>query len=412
MAKNNDDNDHDDDHGNTRLQEETMAGVRLDKITKVYPNGFQAVTDLSLELENGEFMVLVGPSGCGKSTALRMIAGLEDISGGDLYVGDRRVNDVAPKDRDIAMVFQNYALYPQMSVRDNIGFPLRLKKLAKPDRLVQVDGAARILELMAQLDKKPATLSGGQRQRVAMGRAIVRRPSAFLMDEPLSNLDAKLRVQMRAEIAAIQRDLGVTTFYVTHDQVEAMTMGDRVAVIKDGLLQQVAAPEDLYARPANVFVAAFIGSPSMNLYEGTITNAGDDYAVQLGDQSVNIPEHVVTSRDSLQGRIGEPLVVGIRPEDLEDATLDTSHPKDQRLRATIDVREALGAETLLHFGLRAPFVDSGDPDALAELGDDDVSRCTARCSPRSVAKVGESVELNIDAARFHFFDKSTHEALV
>jgi len=322
------------------------------------------------------------------------------------------VNDVAPKDRDIAMVFQNYALYPQMSVRDNIGFPLRLKKLAKADRLAQVAGAARILELMAQLDKKPATLSGGQRQRVAMGRAIVRRPSAFLMDEPLSNLDAKLRVQMRAEIASIQRDLGVTTFYVTHDQVEAMTMGDRVAVIKDGVLQQVAAPEDLYARPANVFVAAFIGSPSMNLFEGTITNADGDFSVQLGDQSINIPDLVVTSRDSLKGRIGEPLVVGIRPEDLEDAALDPSHPRSQRLHATIDVREALGAETLLHFGIRAPSVDSGDPDALDEIGNDDSSRCTARCSPRSSARVGESVELNVDAGRFHFFDKSTHEALV
>ena len=389
-----------------------MAGVKLDKITKVYPNGFQAVSGLSLELEDGEFMVLVGPSGCGKSTALRMIAGLEEISSGDLFVGDRRVNDVAPKDRDIAMVFQNYALYPQMSVRENIGFPLRLKKLPKQDRLDQVDGAARILELMKQLDKKPATLSGGQRQRVAMGRAIVRRPSAFLMDEPLSNLDAKLRVQMRAEIASIQRDLGVTTFYVTHDQVEAMTMGDRVAVIKDGVLQQVAAPEDLYANPANVFVAAFIGSPSMNLYEGTITNAGGDYSVRLGDQSINVPDHVITSRDSLVGRIGEPLVVGIRPEDLEDAAVNTGHPEDQQLHATIDVREALGAETLLHFGLRAPHVDSGDPDALDELGDDSFSRCTARCSPRSTAKVGESVQITVDASRLHFFDKSTHEVLV
>jgi len=389
-----------------------MADVKLDKITKVYPNGFQAVTDLSLELADGEFMVLVGPSGCGKSTALRMIAGLEEISGGDLFVGDRRVNDVAPKDRDIAMVFQNYALYPQMSVRDNIGFPLRLRKASKEDRENQVGEAAQILELMEQLHKKPATLSGGQRQRVAMGRAIVRRPSAFLMDEPLSNLDAKLRVQMRAEIAGIQRDLGVTTFYVTHDQVEAMTMGDRVAVIKDGHLQQVAPPEELYANPANVFVAAFIGSPSMNLYEGTITQSGDSYAVQLGDQTVSVPDQVVTGRSSLEGRVGEPLVVGIRPEDLEDATVNTDHPSDQRIEATIDVREALGAETLLHFGIRAPHVDSGDPDALAELGDDDISRCTARCSPRSRVQVGETVLMNVDASRFHFFDKTTHEVLV
>jgi len=389
-----------------------MAPVTLNKVTKIYPNGFQAVTDLSLELEDGEFLVLVGPSGCGKSTALRMIAGLEGISGGDLLVGDRRVNDTAPKDRDIAMVFQNYALYPQMSVRDNIGFPLRLKKTPKDDRLDQVDGAARILELMEQLDKKPATLSGGQRQRVAMGRAIVRRPSVFLMDEPLSNLDAKLRVQMRAEIASIQRDLDVTTFYVTHDQVEAMTMGDRVAVIKDGVLQQVAAPEDLYSNPANVFVAAFIGSPSMNLYEATISARDDDFLLVLGDQTIRVPGHVVTQRDSLAGRIDKPLVVGFRPEDLEDASVDSDHPVDQQLFATIDVREALGAETLLHFNVTATHVDSGDPDALEELGDDSVSRCTARCSPRSTARVGDAVRINIDAERLHFFDKSTHEVLV
>ena len=389
-----------------------MAAVKLDKITKIYPNGFQAVTDLSLELADGEFLVLVGPSGCDKSTALRMIAGLEEISGGDLFVGDRRVNDVQPRDRDIAMVFQNYALYPQMSVRDNIGFPLRLRKVAKDDRDGQVGDAARILELMEQLDKKPATLSGGQRQRVAMGRAIVRRPSVFLMDEPLSNLDAKLRVQMRAEIASIQRDLGVTTFYVTHDQVEAMTMGDRVAVIKDGHLQQVAAPEELYANPANVFVAAFIGSPSMNLYEGSIGGSEGDFHVQLGEQKIAVPDHVITSRDSLAGRIGEPLVVGVRPEDLEDAAVDPAHPTDRRIQATIDVREALGAETLLHFGIAAPHVDSGDPDALEELGDDSISRCTARCSPRSQAKVGETIEVNVDAERLHFFDKSSHEVLV
>ncbi len=388
-----------------------MAPVKLDKITKIYPNGFQAVTDLSLELEDGEFLVLVGPSGCGKSTALRMIAGLEEISTGDLYVGDRNVTDVQPKDRDIAMVFQNYALYPQMSVRENISFPLRLRKVAKEAQEDQVGDAARILELMEQLDKKPATLSGGQRQRVAMGRAIVRRPSVFLMDEPLSNLDAKLRVQMRAEIAGIQRDLGVTTFYVTHDQVEAMTMGDRVAVIKDGLLQQVAAPEELYANPANVFVAAFIGSPSMNLYEGSIESNGDGYQVSLGDQTIRVPDQVVTGRDSLAGRIGEPLVVGVRPEDLEDAAVDPSHPDDQRLTATIDVREALGAETLLHFGIAATHVDSGDPDALEELGDDSISRCTARCSPRSTAQVGETIKINVDAERLHFFDRTSHEAL-
>ena len=388
-----------------------MADVRLDKINKIYPNGFHAVHDLSLELTDGEFLVLVGPSGCGKSTALRMIAGLEEISGGDLYVGDRRVNDVQPRDRDIAMVFQNYALYPQMSVRDNIGFPLRLKKVATDSRLEQVDNAAGILELMEQLDKKPATLSGGQRQRVAMGRAIVRRPSAFLMDEPLSNLDAKLRVQMRAEIASIQRDLGVTTFYVTHDQVEAMTMGDRVAVIKDGYLQQVDDPETLYANPANVFVAAFIGSPSMNLVEGTLTRDADQWSVQLGDQTLRLDESVVANRPALAAHVNERLVVGFRPEDLEDAAVRADHPADQRLRTTVDVREALGAETLIHFGINAPAVDSGDPDALDELGDSAVARITGRFSPRTQAKVGDAIEIAVDCSAMHFFDRSSHLAI-
>jgi len=369
------------------------------------------VHDLSLELTDGEFLVLVGPSGCGKSTALRMIAGLEEISGGDLYVGDRRVNDVQPRDRDIAMVFQNYALYPQMSVRDNIGFPLRLKKVATESRVEQVDNAAGILELMEQLDKKPATLSGGQRQRVAMGRAIVRRPSAFLMDEPLSNLDAKLRVQMRAEIASIQRDLGVTTFYVTHDQVEAMTMGDRVAVIKDGYLQQVDDPETLYAHPANVFVAAFIGSPSMNLVEGTLSQDGDQWTVTLGDQTLRLEASVLADRPSLAAHVNERLVVGFRPEDLEDASVRSDHPSDQRLRTTVDVREALGAETLIHFGINAPAVDSGDPDALDELGDSGVARITGRFSPRTQARVGDAIEVAVDCSALHFFDRSSHLAI-
>ncbi|MEM7322861.1 MAG: sn-glycerol-3-phosphate ABC transporter ATP-binding protein UgpC [Actinomycetota bacterium] len=388
-----------------------MAEVKLDKINKVYPNGFHAVHDLSLELSDGEFLVLVGPSGCGKSTALRMIAGLEEISDGDLYVGDRRVNDIQPKDRDIAMVFQNYALYPQMSVEDNIGFPLRLRKVKKDARREQVDSAAGILELMEQMDKKPATLSGGQRQRVAMGRAIVRRPSVFLMDEPLSNLDAKLRVQMRAEIAGIQRELGVTTFYVTHDQVEAMTMGDRVAVIKDGVLQQVDAPETLYANPANVFVAAFIGSPSMNLVEGVLQGDGDRFQLRLGDQTLDLPTAVVDDRDGLVDRVDQTLVVGIRPEDLEDAALRPDHPAGRRLRAEIDVREALGAETLMHFGLNTPAVDSGDPDALDELGDRSVSRCTGRFGPRSAAKVGDTIEIAVDVENIHFFDPSSHLAI-
>ena len=388
-----------------------MADVRLDKITKVYPNGFQAVTELTLELNDGEFLVLVGPSGCGKSTALRMIAGLEEITDGDLYVGDRRMNDVAAKDRDIAMVFQSYALYPQMSVADNIGFPLRLRKVPKAERRKQVEHAAQILEITEQLDKKPSNLSGGQRQRVAMGRAIVREPELFLMDEPLSNLDAKLRVQMRADIAGIQRDLGVTTFYVTHDQVEAMTMGDRVAVIKDGYLQQVASPESLYAEPDNVFVAAFIGSPHMNLYEGMVVEEGDGLAVRLGAQRLALDASVLNRRPALRAQIGQPVVVGIRPEDMEDAAVVTDHPDDQRLEAEVDVREALGAETLMHFGLAVPSVNSGDPDALDELGAEDKSRCTARFSADTEARPGDQIRVNVTTEKMHFFDRSSHLAV-
>jgi multiple sugar transport system ATP-binding protein len=388
-----------------------MADVMLKDLTKVYPNGFQAITDLSLELADGEFLVLVGPSGCGKSTALRMIAGLEEISGGELYVGDRLVNKVAPRDRDIAMVFQNYALYPQMTVRENIGFPLRLRKTPKIPRAEQVDHAAKILELRDQLESKPGQLSGGQRQRVAMGRAIVRKPSLFLMDEPLSNLDAKLRVQMRADIAGIQRDLAVTTFYVTHDQVEAMTMGDRVAVIKDGVLQQVAAPEELYANPVNVFVAAFIGSPSMNLYEGLVTETDDGLRLQLGDQELRVPASVLQERPQLREYLGQPVVVGVRPEDLEDAAVVSEHPDDRRISATVDIREALGAETLMHFSISATGVDSGDPDALDELGADGMSRCTARFSSSTRAKVGDQIRVNVSTDKLHFFDRSSHLAI-
>ncbi|MCY3633631.1 MAG: sn-glycerol-3-phosphate ABC transporter ATP-binding protein UgpC [bacterium] len=388
-----------------------MSTVTLDKLTKIYPNGFQAITELSLTLEDGEFLVLVGPSGCGKSTALRMIAGLEDISSGDLYVGERRLNDVQPKDRDIAMVFQSYALYPQMTVAENIGFPLKLRKISRKDRQEQVHQAAEILELTEQLEKKPAQLSGGQRQRVAMGRAIVRRPALFLMDEPLSNLDAKLRVQMRADIAGIQRELGVTTFYVTHDQVEAMTMGDRVAVIKDGILQQAAAPEALYENPDNVFVAAFIGSPSMNLYEATLTEADGDYRLSLGDQALSVPDRVVAARPALRDYLGQPLVVGFRPEDLEDSAVVPDHPDNQRLETEIAVREALGAETLAHFSIAAPSVDSGDPDALDELGDEESSRCTARFSAATRVRVGDRVRVNVSTERLHFFDRKTHLAI-
>ena len=390
-----------------------MSTVTLKNLVKDYPNGFRAITDLSLHLDDGEFLVLVGPSGCGKSTALRMIAGLEDITSGDIYVGDRRLNDVAPKDRDMAMVFQNYALYPQMTVAENIAFPLKLRRVPRAEREAQVRQAAEILELTEQLEKKPAHLSGGQRQRVAMGRAIVRHPALFLMDEPLSNLDAKLRVQMRADIAGIQRELGVTTFYVTHDQVEAMTMGDRVAVIKDGILQQVDTPEGIYGSPDNVFVAAFIGSPSMNLYEATLERheeaGGDRYSVVLGDQRLAVPPEVVAERPALAEHLNRPVVVGIRPEHLEDAAVVADYPDDQRLDATVDVREALGAETLVHFNLSAPSVDSGDPDALDELRDS--GRCTARFSASSTARVGDRARVNVDARHLHFFDRQTHLAI-
>lgn len=283
----------------------STATVTLDNVSKVYPNGFQAIQDLSIDIVDGEFLVLVGPSGCGKSTALRMIAGLEEISGGELRIGDRVVNDVEPKDRDIVMVFQNYALYPHMTVEENIGFALKLAKVSKEEIAQRVARAAEILELTSYLDRKSGQLSGGQRQRVAMGRAIVREPAAFLMDEPLSNLDAKLRVQMRAEIAALQRSLGVTTFYVTHDQVEAMTMGDRVAVIKDGVLQQVDTPQNLYDAPVNVFVAAFIGSPSMNLFAATLSVDGDSAVLTLGSQQLTLSDEVLKSQPALREYAGK-----------------------------------------------------------------------------------------------------------
>jgi len=384
-----------------------MAQVVLENISKVYPNGFQAVTDLTLSIEDGEFLVLVGPSGCGKSTALRMIAGLEEISGGELFIGDNMVNDVEPKDRDIAMVFQNYALYPHMTVYDNIGFALKLAKMPKDEIDVRIRDAARILELEDNLDSKPGQLSGGQRQRVAMGRAIVRQPSAFLMDEPLSNLDAKLRVQMRAEIAGLQRDLGVTTFYVTHDQVEAMTMGDRVAVIKDGFLQQVDTPQKLYDRPQNVFVAAFIGSPSMNLFEGTFTLDGDAARVQVGSQSLSVPAEVLQSRPALRAYDGRTVISGIRPEDLDDGAI-LSRPDDQCLQASVALIEALGAEILVHMKVDATFVDSGDPDAVEELSD---SSLVGRFNPRSQVRIGDDVKIAVDTARMNFFDTDSRLAI-
>ena len=387
-----------------------MATITLDKINKIYPNGFHAIHDLDLDIADTEFLVLVGPSGCGKSTALRMVAGLEEITEGEMRIGDRVVNDVEPKDRDIAMVFQNYALYPHMSVYDNIGFALKLAKTPKAETDRRIREAARILELEEQLDRKPAQLSGGQRQRVAMGRAIVRQPAAFLMDEPLSNLDAKLRVQMRAEIASLQRELGVTTVYVTHDQVEAMTMGDRVAVLKDGFLQQVDTPQNLYDRPQNVFVAAFIGSPSMNLFEGTLNLDGGSQQgkLTLGSQTLSIPSEVLASRPALAGYDGKSLIYGIRPEDMEDASLD-ERPEDQCISGEVSLVEALGAEILVHFGIDAAPVDSGDPDAVAELGDTAV--IVGRFNPRSRIRLRDSAKVAVHTERISFFDPSTRLAI-
>jgi multiple sugar transport system ATP-binding protein len=312
-----------------------MAGVTFADVSKIYPDGTRAVNALNLVVEDGEFMVLVGPSGCGKTTALRMVAGLEDISEGQLKIGDRVVNFVPPRDRDIAMVFQSYALYPHLTVYDNIAFGLKLKKMPKAEIDKRVQNAAQVLGLESFLDKKPRALSGGQRQRVAMGRAIVREPAAFLMDEPLSNLDAKLRVQMRAEIAKLQSDLGTTTVYVTHDQVEAMTMGDRVAVMRKGELQQVAEPQELYDRPLNLFVGGFIGRPSMNLLEGTLERSNGGMTVSIGSQKVQLGERGLAQRPALKDYAGKTVVVGIRPEHLEDASLASDVPDGQRLKGEV-----------------------------------------------------------------------------
>jgi multiple sugar transport system ATP-binding protein len=391
-----------------------MADVVLDGVTKRYPNGFQAVTDLSLEISDGEFLVLVGPSGCGKSTALRMIAGLETISGGELRIGDVVVNTVPPKDRDIAMVFQNYALYPHMTVFDNIAFALKLAKMPKDEISKRVTDAAAVLELSPYIDSKPGQLSGGQRQRVAMGRAIVRQPKAFLMDEPLSNLDAKLRVQMRAEIARIQKDLGVTTFYVTHDQVEAMTMGDRVAVIKDGLLQQVDAPQTLYDHPNNLFVAGFIGSPAMNLFESKVFETEGGLGVAVGATILRIPDSVLAQRPALRSHVGKAIVAGIRPEDFEDAATVPGHADDQKVPATVELVEALGAELVVHLSLDVRTVASGDPDALEAVGlasSEARGIVVGRFNPRSRVRLADEIQVAVDVERLHFFDATDGHAI-
>jgi multiple sugar transport system ATP-binding protein len=396
-----------------------MAAVSFDGVTKTYPDGTTAVNGLDLEITDSEFMVLVGPSGCGKTTALRMVAGLEDISRGVLKIGERIVNHVPSRDRDIAMVFQSYALYPHLSVYDNIAFGLRIKKLPKEEIDKRVQNAAKILGLEQFLDRKPRALSGGQRQRVAMGRAIVREPAVFLMDEPLSNLDAKLRVQMRAEIAGLQRDLGVTTVYVTHDQVEAMTMGDKVAVMRKGELQQVADPQTLYDQPVNLFVAGFIGSPSMNMVEATLEARNGGYAAKVGNQSIVIPAETVSARPAIAKYAGREVVLGIRPEDLEDAALNTNAPAEQRLQGKTELTEALGSEIMVHFSIAArPAVTDDVRELAQDVGDDrkvedlaegaaETATLVGRFGARSRVRPGQPVEVAVDARSLHFFDPET-----
>jgi len=388
-----------------------VAEVALEDVNKVYPNGYHAIHDLNLEIKDGEFLVLVGPSGCGKSTALRMVAGLEDISSGVLRIGDRVVNEISPKDRDIAMVFQNYALYPHMTVFDNIGFALKLAKLPKSEIDDRVRKAAATLDLTDNLGRKPAQLSGGQRQRVAMGRAIVREPKAFLMDEPLSNLDAKLRVQMRAEIASLQKNLGVTTLYVTHDQVEAMTMGDRVAVLKRGVLQQVDSPQTLYDNPYNVFVGGFIGSPAMNLMAARLDGTPERATVTFGTTTLPIASSLFTEKPSLADYLGKDVVIGIRPEDMEDASLEADRSADERVRVPVTLVEALGAEIIVHFGLDAePFttmdvaIEGADAEAEHQEAVDGLYSYVARFSPLSRVRSGELAEVSVHTDRLHFFD--------
>ena len=389
-----------------------MADVKLENVNKVYENGFHAVHDLDLDITDGEFVVLVGPSGCGKSTALRMVAGLESITDGKLIIGDRVVNDVHPKDRDIAFVFQNYALYPHMTVRQNIGFALKLRKESKSEIDRRVEEAARLLELTEWLDRKPGQLSGGQRQRVAMGRAIVRRPQVFLMDEPLSNLDAKLRVQMRAEVNRLQHDLGVTTLYVTHDQIEAMTMGDRVAVMDKGWLQQVDTPQNLYDHPDNLFVATFIGSPQMNLVLGTLDLGGAEPHVVVGAHRFDLTPAVLAERPGLRGFDGADVVIGIRPESLEDAAIDAGrHPST--IDVMVELREGLGSEVVAHARLdaRTPKVETAQKDPDASFTGGGGVGVVARLDPRTNVRMGNLATLSVDVERLHFFDQATGLAI-
>src|SRR5256885_1861521 len=386
-----------------------MAEITLEQLTKVYGDGTRAVSDLGLEIEDGEFVVLVGPSGCGKTSALRKVAGLGPISGGRVLIDGEIVNKLPPKDRDIAMIFQNYALYPHMSAFDNMAFGLKLRGMKRERRGDRVRSTATTLGLAEVLPKKPRTLSGGQRQRVAMGRAIVREPKAFLMDEPLSNLDAKLRVEMRAEIARLQRELGVTTIYVTHDQVEAMTLGDRVAIMRDGVLQQVAKPQELYDRPRNLFVAEFIGSPAMNLVGADLARSNGGLVAKFGETTLPVGEGVLSSRPGLPRVEGGRLILGGRPEDIEDARFGSGEP----LSATVDIREDMGAEVFVHFDPGAKMI-AGE-DVKAAVGEDAAevkgSAWVARLDRDTAASEGERIDLAIDTDRLHFFDPESGDAI-
>ena len=364
-----------------------MASLSLQHINKTYPNGFQAVKDFNLEIEDKEFIIFVGPSGCGKSTTLRMIAGLEEISGGTLKIGDKVMNDVEPKDRDIAMVFQNYALYPHMTVYDNMAFGLKLRKVPKDQIDKAVREAARILDLEKLLDRKPKALSGGQRQRVAMGRAIVRNPKVFLMDEPLSNLDAKLRVQMRIEISKIHQRLGATIIYVTHDQTEAMTLGTRIVVMKDGVVQQVDTPQHLYEQPGNLFVAGFMGSPQMNFLDAQIAEKDGDLIAKVGEYDIVIPAaKAKVLKDG--GYVGKTVVLGIRPEDIHDSQMFIEASPSVPMTSTVKVYELLGAEVFLYFDVNG-------------------TQVTARVDPRTNSKTGDTIKFAFDMEKSHFFDKET-----
>jgi len=394
-----------------------VAEIALEQLTKVYADGTKAVSDLDLDIADGEFVVFVGPSGCGKTTALRMIAGLEDITSGTVRVAGSVVNDLPPKNRDMAMIFQNYALYPHMNVRDNIGFGLKMRGVPRGEVRRRVLDAAKVLGLTETLHKRPRHLSGGQRQRVAMGRAIVREPLAFLMDEPLSNLDAKLRVQVRAEIARIQRDLKVTTIYVTHDQSEAMTLGDRVAVLRGGILQQVDRPQVLYERPANLFVAGFIGSPAMNMVEAELGRDDGGVAVTFGPHRLPLDEQTVAARSGLRDYVGRKLGLGIRPEDLEDASLAPDRP---HIAVRVDIREDMGSEIYLHFALDAPILDTEELreistaeaiEAAEELTHHHGTPSVARVDRTSRLREGEQAELAVLTPRLHFFDLETREAI-